>query len=198
MQDNGNTEVSPVGEILHIIKVDDTTGEAVQRTYEGKYRVKVISENSVAAFKEKADGSFDVHKGERFLKLYPARVSMLSDEDLSYGELKALLAVLSFYVKYQTCELVHGNSMPVRGDDIISKAGLSERGGYKNIAELERRGIIAKNRDSLDGRKYVYFANPFIFMCGSSVSFDAVHMFHKTKWAQTPLCTEVVELSGNP
>lgn len=173
-----------MGNIVDILRTDPETGEAQHNRYEGDYRVKITSENSINSFRHLRNGLVDIHKGERYIKLYPARIDDILDDDLTFNELKLLLAVMSHAIKFQTGEIVHEDMVPVTADWLSKKAHVDVSRGRAALKLLVERGILAKERR---GRGFVYYGNPFIFVCGNAVSPELFDMFKNTKWANLPI-----------
>lgn len=170
-----------MGSVIDIVRKDEDTGEYLDgQTIPGTYRIKIISDKSIEAFRLLRDGTVDIHRDERYVKVYPGRIEEILQDGLSYNELRIFNACMIFAVKFQTGELVHENMVPVTAEQICKTACVEQRRGYTALNQLVFRLILAKERR---GRSFVYLANPFIFVCGNSITRDLFDRFSGSKWA---------------
>lgn len=167
-----------------ITRTNTETGEHMESEYEGDYTIKVTNNESAKSFRLLRNGLMDIHRGERYVKIYPARIDDILDEELTYIEMRLLLAVISHAIKFQTGEIVHEDMTPVTSDHLSQKAKVDISRGRAALRGLIVRRILDKERR---GRGFIYYGNPFIFVCGNGVSQELFDRFKDSKWANLPI-----------
>lgn len=174
--------------IIIIEKTDTETGEWSKKEYEGNYQIKMTNLNSLASYRLLRNGNIDIHKGERYLKYYFARIDILLEENLSYNELRLLLAIQSFATKMHTGEILHEDGSPVTTEELCKKAHVDISRGRTALGKLIKQQIIDRERR---GRAFYYHANPFIFVAGKSITQEAFDRFKNSKWANMSISDEL-------
>ncbi len=71
----------------------------------------------------------------------------------------------------------------VKLDDVFKAANVTVRSGLRAMNTLMQMGVIKRERD---GRRFKYFANPFLFYVGEEPYDFAYLRFADTEWAQPP------------
>ena len=116
---------------------------------------------------------------KKFVKVFPdelANVVTTLDEEgkrLSGAEL-AIIMLLMGHISYDSGMLTKGGGNPITQTDIEKITGFTKLTITKSMDRLVRKKVFARNKV---GKKYQYFANPYIFFRGRFINATLVDMF---------------------
>lgn len=141
-------------------------------------RVKIISKEQMEYLK-KEDNLIEINKGEPFIKIYPAVIDRLLNEDLSSADYRIIFICMK-YLRYDSGAVMYENTGSFLSQkDIITLSKLGKKTVYNSIEKLVGKKILHKGTT---GKEYQLFMNPFIFMKGTKINKTLYSMFRKSKW----------------
>lgn len=120
---------------------------------------------------------------KKFVKVFPEELSsvvLTLDEEgkrLSGAEL-AIIIILMCYISYESGMLTKGGGNQLNHADIERLTGFNKMTIVKSMDRLVRKKIFSRNKV---GKKYQYFANPYIFFRGRFINATLVDMFEDYK-----------------